>query len=263
MVTYGGMSKEPVIVPTSSLIFSDVHVRGFWMTRWYGQNTKEARLAMIEALAGMGCMAIYYSLGTANPEIYVYMHTYPLFSPINCIPAPQAWCGKGSCRIRFPNAALTSLAKRWRQLVVAMPSRSSCSTRVACEIQFYYSVVAHTVRPINSFTLLFWFVMAAAQALAIEHTIGSGARSGEDPSCGRVGRAIESTTYLLSARERCTVRRKTGSKTYLKGVDGYVFHATSMLSSTATLSTEPLVMRASGVSSRDMHAPWRRCTLHA
>lgn len=53
MVTYGGMSKEPVIVPTSSLIFSDVHVRGFWMTRWYGKNTKEARLAMIEALAGM------------------------------------------------------------------------------------------------------------------------------------------------------------------------------------------------------------------
>lgn len=138
-------------MPTSSLIFSDAHVRGFWMTRWYGQNTKEARLAMIEALAGMGCMAIYYSLGTAIPEIYVYMHTYPLFSPINCIPAPQAWCGKGSCRIRFPNAALTSLAKRWRQLVVAMPSRSSCSTRVACEIQFYDSVCSAHSTPDQQF----------------------------------------------------------------------------------------------------------------
>jgi len=34
MVTYGGMSREPVTVPTSALIFKDVSVRGFWMTQW-------------------------------------------------------------------------------------------------------------------------------------------------------------------------------------------------------------------------------------
>ncbi|XP_069668994.1 enoyl-[acyl-carrier-protein] reductase, mitochondrial [Periplaneta americana] len=34
MVTYGGMSREPVTVPTSALIFKDVVVRGFWMTQW-------------------------------------------------------------------------------------------------------------------------------------------------------------------------------------------------------------------------------------
>lgn len=34
MVTYGGMSREPVTVPTSALIFKDISVRGFWMTRW-------------------------------------------------------------------------------------------------------------------------------------------------------------------------------------------------------------------------------------
>lgn len=34
MVTYGGMSREPVIVPTSSLIFKDIKFVGFWMTRW-------------------------------------------------------------------------------------------------------------------------------------------------------------------------------------------------------------------------------------
>lgn len=38
MVTYGGMSREPVLVPASSLIFKDIAFRGFWMTRWKEQN---------------------------------------------------------------------------------------------------------------------------------------------------------------------------------------------------------------------------------
>lgn len=45
MVTYGGMSREPVLVPTSSLIFKDIQFRGFWMTRWKEQKgrSKEAQ----------------------------------------------------------------------------------------------------------------------------------------------------------------------------------------------------------------------------
>lgn len=38
MVTYGGMSREPVLAPTSSLIFKDLQFRGFWMTRWKEQK---------------------------------------------------------------------------------------------------------------------------------------------------------------------------------------------------------------------------------
>jgi len=38
MVTYGGMSLQPVTVPTSQLIFNDVTLRGFWMSRWYEQH---------------------------------------------------------------------------------------------------------------------------------------------------------------------------------------------------------------------------------
>ncbi|XP_042874356.1 enoyl-[acyl-carrier-protein] reductase, mitochondrial-like [Penaeus japonicus] len=34
MITYGGMSRKPVTVPVGSLIFSDVVLKGFWMTRW-------------------------------------------------------------------------------------------------------------------------------------------------------------------------------------------------------------------------------------
>lgn len=38
IVTYGGMSREPVTVPTSALIFKDLRVRGFWMTEWSKKN---------------------------------------------------------------------------------------------------------------------------------------------------------------------------------------------------------------------------------
>lgn len=40
MVTYGGMSREPVTIPTSTLIFKDIKVKGFWMTRWNLENAK-------------------------------------------------------------------------------------------------------------------------------------------------------------------------------------------------------------------------------
>ncbi|KAJ2234125.1 mitochondrial 2-enoyl thioester reductase [Coemansia sp. RSA 1722] len=35
LVTYGGMSRQPVTLPTSLLLFKDIAARGFWMNRWY------------------------------------------------------------------------------------------------------------------------------------------------------------------------------------------------------------------------------------
>ncbi|XP_029426774.1 enoyl-[acyl-carrier-protein] reductase, mitochondrial isoform X2 [Rhinatrema bivittatum] len=40
MVTYGGMAKQPVTVPVSSLIFKDIKVRGFWVTQWKRANAQ-------------------------------------------------------------------------------------------------------------------------------------------------------------------------------------------------------------------------------
>ena len=34
MVTYGGMSRQPVNLPTGQLIFRDLRLRGFWLSRW-------------------------------------------------------------------------------------------------------------------------------------------------------------------------------------------------------------------------------------
>jgi trans-2-enoyl-CoA reductase len=53
LVTYGGMSKEPVTVPTSLLIFQDLQFRGFWMTRWYAACTTAERAAMVEDLLNL------------------------------------------------------------------------------------------------------------------------------------------------------------------------------------------------------------------
>lgn len=35
LVTYGGMSRQPVTLPTSLLLFKDIRARGFWMNQWY------------------------------------------------------------------------------------------------------------------------------------------------------------------------------------------------------------------------------------
>ncbi|XP_012289218.1 enoyl-[acyl-carrier-protein] reductase, mitochondrial [Orussus abietinus] len=52
MVTYGGMSREPVTVPTASLIFKDLTFKGFWMSAWYKKHygSKE-QIDMINEIA--------------------------------------------------------------------------------------------------------------------------------------------------------------------------------------------------------------------
>lgn len=54
IVTYGGMSREPVTVPTSALIFKDIQVRGFWMTEWSNKNAKNTqRFDMFEKIISL------------------------------------------------------------------------------------------------------------------------------------------------------------------------------------------------------------------
>ncbi|XP_058712216.1 enoyl-[acyl-carrier-protein] reductase, mitochondrial [Poecile atricapillus] len=52
MVTYGGMAKQPVMVPVSAFIFRDVRLRGFWMTQWRKDHAQdqESVAAMMDAL---------------------------------------------------------------------------------------------------------------------------------------------------------------------------------------------------------------------
>lgn len=44
LVTYGGMSKQPLMIPTGALIFNDVKVLGYWMTQWSKENMETAKM---------------------------------------------------------------------------------------------------------------------------------------------------------------------------------------------------------------------------
>ncbi|KHJ88505.1 oxidoreductase, zinc-binding dehydrogenase family protein [Oesophagostomum dentatum] len=52
MVTYGGMSKQPLQIPTGPLIFKDIRLVGYWMSRWYeDEKNIEERKRMYADLA--------------------------------------------------------------------------------------------------------------------------------------------------------------------------------------------------------------------
>ncbi|KAI8914058.1 hypothetical protein DFJ77DRAFT_490853 [Powellomyces hirtus] len=55
LVTYGGMSKEPVTLPTSAFIFKNLSAHGFWMTRWYDAHSHDddQRARMLSALLAL------------------------------------------------------------------------------------------------------------------------------------------------------------------------------------------------------------------
>lgn len=48
IVTYGGMSKQPVIVNTADFIFKDITCRGFWLTIWKRSNPDEFKRTLRE-----------------------------------------------------------------------------------------------------------------------------------------------------------------------------------------------------------------------
>lgn len=52
-VTYGGMSRQPVTLPTSLFIFRDIAARGFWMTEWNKRASTADRQAMIDDLCAL------------------------------------------------------------------------------------------------------------------------------------------------------------------------------------------------------------------
>ena len=57
MVTYGGMSKQPLLVPTGAFIFKDITLSGFWLTRWLENdathNASRGRRAMLDDICAL------------------------------------------------------------------------------------------------------------------------------------------------------------------------------------------------------------------
>jgi trans-2-enoyl-CoA reductase len=42
IVTYGGMSREPITIPTSLFIFKRLEAKGFWLSKWLKERDEEA-----------------------------------------------------------------------------------------------------------------------------------------------------------------------------------------------------------------------------
>ncbi|OAL43251.1 NAD(P)-binding protein [Pyrenochaeta sp. DS3sAY3a] len=51
-VTYGAMSKQPLAIPASMLIFKDIHFHGFWVSRWAERNP-EAKVETVADVLNM------------------------------------------------------------------------------------------------------------------------------------------------------------------------------------------------------------------
>ncbi|PRP83811.1 hypothetical protein PROFUN_08926 [Planoprotostelium fungivorum] len=48
LVTYGGMSRKPAVVPTSLFIFKNIQHKGFWLTKWNEENPDKRQQSMDE-----------------------------------------------------------------------------------------------------------------------------------------------------------------------------------------------------------------------
>lgn len=54
MVTYGGMSKKPVVIPTGAFIFKDHKYVGYWQSSWTKKHQSSAtRLSMLKELTNL------------------------------------------------------------------------------------------------------------------------------------------------------------------------------------------------------------------
>jgi len=50
LVTYGGMSRKPVQIPNGVLIFKDIRLAGFWLSRWLEEHSQEERVKMLDTI---------------------------------------------------------------------------------------------------------------------------------------------------------------------------------------------------------------------
>jgi trans-2-enoyl-CoA reductase len=75
VVTYGGMSRQPVTVPTSALLFKGIKLEGFWLTRWLETHTRDERLRIIQELISL----------VQQNKLILYTERHPFNGLINAI----------------------------------------------------------------------------------------------------------------------------------------------------------------------------------
>jgi len=59
IVAYGSLTKQPPALNSISIIFNDVRVRGFWLTKWFeisSAETKQAAIGRVIQLVAEGTL---------------------------------------------------------------------------------------------------------------------------------------------------------------------------------------------------------------
>ena len=76
MITYGAMSRQPLRVPNGLLIFKNITLRGFWVSRWYREAEARKISEMFERLMTMAAtgalhtpIAGRYTLNEITPAL--------------------------------------------------------------------------------------------------------------------------------------------------------------------------------------------------
>lgn len=65
LVTYGAMSREPVVAPNAALIFKDIQFRGFWLSRWNRENANSAERRQM-----IGELVAYFESGQLRAPVH-------------------------------------------------------------------------------------------------------------------------------------------------------------------------------------------------
>ncbi|CAI2173549.1 5883_t:CDS:2 [Funneliformis geosporum] len=52
-ITYGAMSRQPITIPASLLIFKNIKFLGYWMSKWNQVHSKEERIEMLNEVIGL------------------------------------------------------------------------------------------------------------------------------------------------------------------------------------------------------------------
>jgi len=53
LVTYGGMSKQPIKIPYELLAYKQLKMKGFWVAKWYETNSESEKLSMLNEIIDM------------------------------------------------------------------------------------------------------------------------------------------------------------------------------------------------------------------
>jgi NADPH:quinone reductase-like Zn-dependent oxidoreductase len=83
MVSYGGMSKQPISLPVSLHIFNNLTSHGFWQACWYETHSRSEREKLVDRLITLiaenqvGWASCRLEFHNVNDDSYSYMWQMP------------------------------------------------------------------------------------------------------------------------------------------------------------------------------------------